>query len=85
MATDHFVTIINQSLEICIYSEGSFSYDAVMGLPADELPYILQNLRSHWDDKQKSRQEFIKTIMEFASKSIESLFKLLKNLGQSRG
>jgi uncharacterized UPF0160 family protein len=82
MATDHFATIINQSLEICIYSDGTFSYDSVMNLPADEFPYILQNLKLHWDEKQKSRQEFIKTIMEFVSKSIETLFKLLKNLGQ---
>ena len=81
MATDHFATLINQSLEVAIYSEGAMTYGDAMEVPSDELPFILSTLRKHYDEKIRVRQEFIKTVMEFASKGLETLVKSLRNLG----
>ena len=81
MATDHYATLINQAIELILYSEGGITLSDVLNMSADELPYFIYNFKKIYEEKQKSRQDFIKSVFEFANKSIETLFKLLKALG----
>jgi hypothetical protein len=84
MATDHFATILNQQIELCMYSEGGVTWSDTENMSADEFMYVIHNFKRFYEEKQKARQDFIKSIMEWANKGIESLFKLLSKLGGSR-
>lgn len=85
MATDHYANIINQQIELNIYSEGGLGFEATDNMSADELPYVIYNFKKVYEEKQKSKQEFIKSVFEFAKTALDSLFKLLSGLGGGRG
>ncbi len=81
MATDHYAAIINQQIEIGIYSEGAITWSDTENMSADELPYVIYTFKKYYEDKQKSRQDFIKSIFEYSNKALETLYKLLSKLG----
>jgi hypothetical protein len=85
MGHDHYANIINQQLELAVYSEGGITWDSSENMSADELAYVIYNFKKVYEDKQKSRQEFIKSVFEYANKGLESLFKLLGKLGGGKG
>jgi hypothetical protein len=67
-----------------MYSEGGVTWSDTENMSADEFMYVIHNFKRFYEEKQKARQDFIKSIMEWANKGIESLFKLLSKLGGSR-
>lgn len=77
MASSHYSQYLNDIIELVIYSEGGITVQDVENMSADELPYFIYNLKKYYTDKQTQKQEFIKSIMEFAKANLESLFKLL--------
>ena len=81
MGNDHFANIINQQCELVVYSEGGFTWDSSENMSADEFGYVIHTFKKVYEDKQKSKQEFIKTVFEYANKALENLFKLLSKLG----
>jgi hypothetical protein len=81
MAVDHYANLINSAIELIIYSDGGITLNDVENMSADELGYFIYNFKKTYEDKQKSRQEFIKTIFDYANKALDTLFKLLKSLG----
>lgn len=81
MASDHYINLINQTIELIMYSEGGITYSDVENMSADELQYVIFNFKKHYEDKQKQRQDFIKSCFEYANKFVENLFRLLGNLG----
>ena len=80
MASDHYSSILNQQIELVIYSEGGITWSDIENMSADELPYVIYNFKKVYDEKQNAKQEFIKTCFEFASKALETLFKLLSKI-----
>lgn len=86
MATDHYSTLINQTIELVIYSEGGITWSDVENMSADELPYVIYNLKKFYDEKQKGRQDLIKSIFEYANKFLDTFIKIfVKSRGDSRG
>lgn len=77
MASSHYTQYLNDIIELVIYSEGGVTISDVENMSADELPYFIYNLKKYYTDKQTQKQEFIKSIMEFAKANLEGLFKLL--------
>lgn len=77
----HYIQIINDCVELAIYSDGIICYEEAINMGADELPYLIHTFKKHHDAKEKNRQDFIKSVMEFATKGIDELFKLLSKLG----
>lgn len=84
MATDHPGQLLNQAIELVIYSEGGITWDSIENMSADEFYYIIYNFKKAYEDKQKARQDFIKTVFEFVKQSLDVLFKLLGSLGGKR-
>lgn len=85
MSTDHYANIINQQIELNIYSEGGLGFDATDNMSADELSYVIYNFKKVYEEKQKAKQEFVKSVFEFAKTALDSLFKLLGGLGGGKG
>ena len=77
----HYIQIINDCIEITIYSDGAIGYEDAINMSADELPYIIHTFKKHYEAKEKNRQDFIKSVMEFANKGLDQLFKLLAKIG----
>lgn len=84
MATDHYATIINQQIELTIYLEGGVTWSDAENMSADEFAYVIHNFKRFYEEKQKARQDYLKSIMEWGNKGIETLFKLLARIGGSR-
>lgn len=81
MASEHYLNVINREIELCIFSEGSVTWTDCENMSADELNYVIYNFKKIYDDKIQAKQEFIKTIFEFASKGLEALIKVLSKRG----
>lgn len=79
IGSDHYINILNQELEMIIYSEGGITLSDADNMSADEFPYVLSTLKKINSDKQKAKQDTLKGIMEFASKHIDILYKILAN------
>lgn len=82
MASDHYMNVINKQIELVYYS--GMSWDSVENISSDELEYILFNFKSLKETEEKNKQELRKSIFEYSNKALETLFKLLSNLGKSR-
>ena len=77
MASSHFSSILNDSIELIVYSEGGISLADIENMSADELTYLIYNFKKYYTEKNAQKQEFVKGVMEFAKHHIEQLFKLL--------
>jgi hypothetical protein len=77
MANEHFSSVLNSAIELMIYSEGSIGWTDIMEMSVDELPYVIHNMKTHYEAKQKNKDEFIKEILKFASNGLNNLVKAL--------
>ena len=84
MASGHYMELINKQIELIHYSSGGITYSDSENMPANELEYIIYNFKNIKEQEEKNKQEFRKSVFEYANKAIESLFKLLSKLGASR-
>lgn len=85
MAFDHYVNILNNAISVVVYSEGGIGWSDIENMYSDDFNYLIYRFKTEYENKQKSKQDFIKSIFEYANKFQENLFKLLQNLGKSRG
>jgi len=77
MAPEHFSKLLNDALEVMIYSEGSVTHSDVENMSLDELHFFIYNFKKIYEEKQESKKEFIKSIMQFAQKAVNSLIKAI--------
>jgi len=84
MVTDHFMNIINKQIELIHYSNGGVTWSDTENMLSNEFEYVIYNFKQIKEGEEKSKQDFRKAIMEYANKAIDSLFKLLSNLGRNR-
>lgn len=82
MASDHYANIINKSVELCYYS--GMDLDCIGNISSDEFDYILNNFKTLNETEERNKQELRKSIFEYVNKGLETLFKLLSNLGKNR-
>lgn len=80
MNYDHYMNIINKSIELSYYS--GMDLDCIDNISSDEFEYILHNFKSIKESEDKSKNEIRKSIFEYVNKATETLFKLLSNLGK---
>jgi hypothetical protein len=79
MAYDHYANVLNKQIELCVISEGSINWSDTENISSDELPYLIYNFKRILEEKQSSKQEFIKSILDFAGKALEAILKALSN------
>ena len=82
MASDHYMNLINKEIELSYYS--GWDLDCIGNISCDELEYILFNFKNLKETEEKNKQDLRKSIFEFVNKAIETLFKLLSNLGKNK-
>lgn len=80
----HYTQILNDCVELSIYSEGAVTYEEAINIGADETPYLIYIFKRHYEAKEKGRQDVVKAGFEYANKALDQLFKLLANLGKQR-
>lgn len=78
----HFSQVINDCIDLSVYSEGIISYEEAINMGVDETPYLIHIYRKRYESKDKAKQEFIKSCFEYASTGLKELFKALQNLGK---
>lgn len=79
MAYDHYVNILNRQMELTAYSDGGIGWDDMENMRNDDFYYVINNFKEIYQSKQKEKQEFIKSVFEYANQSLGTLFKLLGN------
>lgn len=77
MRNEHFSKILNDSIELCIYSEGGISFTDIENISVDELPYIIYTFRDYYNKKQENKSELIKKVIELAKDIFNNLIKAL--------
>ena len=81
----HYTQILNDCIELSIYSRGAISYEEAINIGADETPYLIYIFKKHYENEEKNKQELIKAGFDYATKAFDQLFKLLAALGKNRG
>lgn len=81
MGNDHHRNVTNKQIELVEMSEGGVSWSDTENMYLDEFEYVIYTYKTIFEQKQKNKQEQFKSIMEFATKGMETLFKLLVQLG----
>lgn len=84
MVTDHYMNIINKQIEIVYFSSGGVTWSDSENMPSNELDYVTFNFKKIKEGEEKSKQDFRKSIMEYANKALEHLFKYLAALGKNK-
>lgn len=59
-----------------MYGDGSFTYDDVNNMPADEFTYYHSQFKVLYDKKAEDRTSLIKTCFEFAENMFTQFCKL---------
>jgi hypothetical protein len=77
MASTHYANLMNNAIELVVYSEGGIQLSDVENMSADELPFFIYNFKKIYTEKQTQKQEMTKSLIEFARVHIEQLFKIL--------
>jgi hypothetical protein len=80
----HFTQVINDCIELSVYSDGAVTYQEAINIGADETPYLIHIYRKHYEAKEKAKQDIIKAGFEYATKAFDQLFKLLSQLGKTQ-
>lgn len=81
MSSGHSMELINKQIELIHYSGGGITYSDIENMPSNELEYIIYNFKNIKEQEEKNKQDFRKSIFEYANKAIETLFNLLSKLG----
>lgn len=77
MASTHYANIMNDAIELIVFSEGGISFSDIENMSADQLPFFIYNFKKIYTEKQNQKQETLKSLIEFARVHIEQLFKIL--------
>lgn len=76
-----FAKILSNIVELMVYSNSCFSLNDIENMSADELPYYIHEFKKIYTEKEKHKNEFIKTIIEFAKTYLNNIIRAFSHKG----
>lgn len=81
MAIGGVAEITSKQIQLLEYSDGKISFSDIENMYLEDMEYFIYNYKIIYENKEKNNNERVKSIIEFAAKGMEILFKLLAKIG----
>jgi hypothetical protein len=85
MAPEHFSKLLSDAIELIIFSEGGVTHSDIENMSMDELHFFIYNFKKVYTEKQEGKKEFVKSVMQFAQKAVNSIIKAITGGRQNGG
>ncbi len=76
------LAILNKQIQVMEYAAGAITWSDTENMQLDEFESIIYTYKTIYEQREKSKEERFKAVFEYVNKAVDTLFKLLINLGK---
>lgn len=82
---EHYTKVIQDCIELSIYSDGAISYQEAINMSADETHFLIYNFKKHFDEREKNKQDKLKAEYEYKNKALKQILDVLAEIANRMG